>query len=220
MTSIFETVYSRDSYYLLSRLHEERLERERQLSSDQRRGSLPPTSTPTSLSSSSLLQQHLHQQQQHLFHQHQLQQQQQSNKLHPVSAPYTPTSIMPPTTSSPTPPTSSANSTGMEDPHGTSAVQAQLHQQSNKDLTSNRSSSTNGNGSPVLNLSKGDDAGGQDENRDQDRQDVISHDSDRDRGMHDDEDRQHHGSSRDEERLSEMDDDDMDKDECKYQNFL
>lgn len=62
----------------------------------------------------------------------------------------------------------------------------------------------------MLNLSKGDDVGNDD--RDEDRHDVISHDSER--GMHDDDERHH--QNRDEERLSEMDDDDVDKDECEY----
>ncbi|XP_018011802.1 dachshund homolog 2 isoform X2 [Hyalella azteca] len=197
----------------LARIHEERLERERQLSNDQRRGSLPPTFTPTSLGSSTLLQHHLHQQQ-HLFQQHQLQQQQQQqNKLHSVSAPYTPTSLIPPSTSSPTPPTSSANSTVLDDahdPHGSASSQAQQHS-NNKDSDMNNRSASSRNGSPILNLSKVDEVTGQDENRAQDRLDTISHDSER--AMHDDDDRQQQSSSRDEERLSEMDDDDIDKDE-------
>ena len=116
---------------------------------------------------------------------------------------------MPPSSTSPTPPILSGNSTILDDHK---PPQHQIEQQEHLHNINNRSNA----GSPVLNLSKGDDVAN--DERDDDHHDVISHDSDR--GMHDD-NNDRHQPGRDEERLSEMDEDDMDKDECKsWMQFL
>ena len=177
-------------FFFLDRLHEERLERERQLSAEHRRG-LPPTSTPTSTTSGLLH----HQLQQHHLQQHQAAIREQIK----TSTPYTPTSSIIPSSTSPTPPISSTNSTMLDDPQQT--------RDTHHDGDSGRPDS------PVLNLSKAEDIVTNGDDRDDDRNEIGSHDSER--GMQEEDDRQTANQHRDEERLSEMDDDDVDKDECK-----
>ena len=171
------------------RMHEERMERDRQLSAEHRR-SLPPISTPTSVPTSSML-----------HHQLQHSQMPPNKAIHPLNTPYSHAAV-PPTSVSPTPPISSSKSSILDGqpPH---------HQDIQQDAMRSQGSTS---GSPVLNLSKGDDASVNNDDRDDDRNDIISHDSER--TMQDEDDRQHN-SVREDERLSEMDDEDVDKDECK-----